>query len=420
VFPNAKVILVSIDTLRADHVGSYGYDRPTSPFLDRIAAEGVVFENAIAQSSWTLPSHAALFTSRYPSELGLGGWPEPGALADEFVTLAEVLQSNGFATCAFTGSGWVAPRYGLQQGYGLYDQRGGGLRATMPQLVEQLPKFAGERFFLFLHTYDVHRYEPPQALLSQFLRPYAGPLRASAALREVVQRGDNAEWVAGLTPKDVDYLVDVYDASIRLVDTYLENLVGRLVELGVWDDVLLIVTSDHGEEFLEHGRTGHGYRPFDEQIRVPLILRLPGGRAGGLRIAEQVRLIDVMPTVLDLLGIRETPPSMRGESLVPMMFGTPVSREAFTDSGHEPLVSLRTAGWKLIYNTRSHHAAFYDLVADPAERSDRSDERSSDRDRAVRSVTDWLSQIRTGKTAPRAEAGSETEKEQLRSLGYVE
>ena len=426
-FPFANLVVISIDTLRADHLGAYGYERPTSPTLDRLAQEGIVFERAIAQATWTLPSHAALFTSRYPSELGLSRWPSPGRVPERVETLAEILQATGFTTWGFTEWAWLSKRYGLHQGFELYDDRGGLFRNIIPRALARLGELRDARFFLFLHTYDAHWYQPEAASRRALVRPYDGPLQASAPLRESLQTR-KPQWVKKLTPNDLRFVVDLYDASIRDVDRYVGRLVARLDAEGLWDDTILVITSDHGEEFLDHGSTGHGYAPWDEQVHIPLIIRLPGGELGGRRVAEQVRAIDLMPTLLELLEVESGAP-MRGQSMVPLMTGQnpdAVGRPAFTDRGHSGRVSLRTPEWKIIYDTRADSWKAYDLRADPAETRDRlgADEvaGAAERDemRALqRQLADWLSGLAAEFEQSAPPPLDDAERERLRALGYI-
>jgi arylsulfatase A-like enzyme len=413
-------VLVSIDTLRADHLGCYGYERPVSPALDALAAEGIVFENTVAQCTWTTPSHAALMTSRYPTELGLRPWPEPGRIPDEFPTLAEVLRAADFRTRAFTESGWMSGRFGFARGFEEYDDRGGHFRKIVPRAELSLPDLVADRFFLFLHTYDVHWYDPPMTAQRGFVRPYSGPLRPSDELRRNIQKHGNRDWVEGLTEADRRYLVDLYDASIRHVDGYIARIVEALREQGVWDKCVFVVTSDHGEEFFERGRTGHGFSNHEEQVRVPLIVRLPNGAHAGKRIREPVASIDLMPTILELLAIEEAPDGLRGRSLVPLLRGGEENRPVFTDRGHTPERSLRTEQWKVIRDEATGRDRIYDLEEDPGEERDLSDAPSDAARRARDELARWIETL-VPPSRP-ADAGPLTpeERERIRALGYLD
>ncbi len=418
VFPDANLLLVSLDTLRADHLSCYGYDRPTSPFLDAIADEGILFETVIVQSTWTTPSHAALFTSRYPTELGLRTWPDPGRIPDEFPTMAEILADAGFANHAFTESGWIAGSLGFSRGFLRYDDRGGRFRSILPRARTAMSLFGDERFFVFLHTYDVHEYDPVFGALEPFLRPYDGRLSQGGTLAHDVQTWKNDEWREALRPADLDYLVDLYDGAIREVDDALRDFVGRLDADGRLDETILVVTADHGEEFMEHGRTGHGYSAYDEQILVPLIVRLPGGRLGGTRIREPVRSIDILPTLLELLDV-ESDAEMRGRSLVPRLAGGEAPQRAFVDRGHVPKVAIRTDRYKVILDTKRDRFEAYDLERDPGESIDllRVSPAAVPEDLRA-ALIEWLDGLESPEGRTETAPLTEEQRERIRQLGY--
>ena len=419
VFPDANLLLVSIDTLRADRLGCYGYARPTSPFLDQLASESILFEEVIAQSTWTTPSHAALMTSRYPSELGLGTWPDPGVMDERYPTLAELLSAHGLATHSFTESAWIRGNLGFSRGFDECDDRGGLFRQILPRLRQSLPGFQDRPFFVFLHTYDVHWYDPPDAG-RDLLRSYQGSVRPSDDLRRRLQGGRKQNWLADRNEEDQRYVQDLYDASIRYVDGCLEQVVRHFKNVGLWDRTLLVITSDHGEEFLEHGRTGHGYSAYDEQLRVPLLIRLPGNVGAGRRVREQVRSIDIMPTLLELLDVRENLPVMQGTSLVPAIFGTAGARPAFTDRGHTGQISLRSEGFKAIYDTGSGGVEVYDLRADPSEQRDLAPAGGDRAAELTKRLKDWYETLeRPARTTP-MQPMTEAEISAMRALGYVD
>jgi arylsulfatase A-like enzyme len=291
----------------------------------------------------------------------------------------------------------------------------------MPQALLQLEQFDAERFFFFLHTYDVHTYSRSTPSLPEFLRPYRGRLLRDNRLVEHLQHGFNEEWLEGLTADDLDYLIDLYDAEIRYVDTQLAWMAENLKRLGLWERSILVITSDHGEEFMEHGRTGHGFTLFDEQARIPLIIRLPRALHGGTRVADQVRAIDVMPTVLELLGIRDHETKLRGESLVPLFTGSGAPRLAYTDPGHRGEVSVRTPAWKVIFRPGLDNWSAFDLPADPGEQHPlRGDELPPEPRRLLEELQSWREETTRDATHNDATPLTEAEREELRALGYLE
>ncbi|MBN2209256.1 MAG: sulfatase [Candidatus Coatesbacteria bacterium] len=297
---NTNLILISIDTVRADHVSCYGCDRNTTPNIDALAAESMLFEQAITPAPWTLPAHASLFTGLMPSEHGVQNFYQ--RLSDEALTLAEVLRARSFLTLGVASFDYLFPDYGLLQGFDEHFFRC-PLRAekVVEKALEMLDKHHGKRFFMFLHFFDAHDpYDPPSPWDRMFSpsgvkgRPkkeHKSPIAAFLGARR-----RPAE-------QDVEATIALYDGEIRFVDDQLSFLFARLKELGLWDNTMLVVLSDHGEEFWDHGSLSHGFRLYEEQIRVPLIVKLPFSRNAGERIERQAGLIDVAPTILAELGI---------------------------------------------------------------------------------------------------------------------
>lgn len=317
-------VLVSIDTLRADHLGFYGYHRNTSPGLDELAAQSVVFETAISQAPSTLTSHLAMFTSLFPAQFfptAAGPVPADGRiLSDRIATFPQLFRAAGFRTAGHSEGGYVSGSYGFRRGFERWtDPRFSGsadVEATVARGLEFLGEMAevDDRFLLFLHTYSVHDpYEPPE--------PYRGLFTRGEAPTE-----DPASWVtllkvnAGHRPTGQDearYFEARYDEGIRYADDVLARLWDGLAELGLDDEVALVVTSDHGEEFLEHGRYLHT-QLYPEHLRVPFLIRVPG--VTPRRVTTPVRSIDIAPTLLDLAGL-EPLPEASGRSLVPWLRG---------------------------------------------------------------------------------------------------
>ena len=310
-------VLVSLDALRPDHLGAHGYDRPTSPFLDSLAARSAVFENAFSQYPSTLASHLTMLTGLYPQEHGTF---RPDRFLDEAIlTLPERLQADGFRTAGFTEGGFMSGPYGFERGFERFDdtryRADTDIERTFRYGVEFLESLAPEeRFFLFLHTYSIHDpYTPPDAYLDLFWpgEPPPGAFESTGPNLRAANRGE-----LPVTPAVVDYLAARYDASIRYVDDVLEAFWGDLERLGLDDEVTLIITSDHGEAFYEHGKLAH-MQVYPEDLRVPLIVSHPSaGR--GVRVPAPVGLVDLAPTLYRLTGV-EPPHPMSGTNLAPYL-----------------------------------------------------------------------------------------------------
>ncbi len=362
-----NVILISIDTLRADRLGAFGGKRGLTPVLDQLADEGVAFPRAYAAAPWTLPSHAALFTSQWPHETGVGTYAEPGRLAPGLPTLAETLRNAGFATVGFTGGGYLSDAFGLDRGFDVF--LGDLAQASMHDVVERARYWLGARdpaqpFFLFLHTWEVHQYEPTEDFRARFVRPYAGPLADEESLPLFLQQNQWQQRGATLDAADLSYARDVYDATVASADQALGRLLELLRARELLERTLVVVTSDHGEEFLEHGATGHGYTLHEENVRVPLILWHPSLVAR--RIARPVSLVDLAPTIARLAHA-PVPATWRGHDLFER---EDEPRTRFLGSAHRPFVGAIRADAKVIVSAGASPAfRGYHLATDPEERT---------------------------------------------------
>jgi arylsulfatase len=319
-----SVILVSLDTLRADHLSAYGYPRETSPALDRLAAEGILFENAVAPAPNTPPSHMSIFTSLYPTVHGFTG--EGDRLAGWRLTLAEYLREAGYRTAATTDGGYMRGWFGFGQGFERYEDSLKGIAASRDLVLEWLDgPLAGDPTFLFIHCYDVHSpYDAPPPYGTMFTDPdYDGGFYPGSRQLEAIRRrlAEDPTATHGLTEADVAHMIDRYDGGIRYVDAIIGELVAALEVRGLLETTWLVVTSDHGEEFTEHGSVLHEtlYRTV---THVPLIVRPPGGREAPLRVPHVVELTDLMPTILEIASIDavEKQP-LQGASLLAFAFG---------------------------------------------------------------------------------------------------
>ncbi len=419
------VVIVMIDALRADRLGVDGYPLPTSPNLDAVAADGAYFSAAMAHSTWTKPSIASFVTSLYPSQhgiqvasLGADGALRTEVLDDGLVTLAERFQEAGYTTGAIINQVHLQRRFGFAQGYDHYDdKRGRGAFRLNKRLGFWLDSLEDERpIFAYVHYLDVHwpftlrlpENEGAFGSTEMESKPPASSRQADA-------------WVSKLrNPDDLEALQARYDHEVAYADAAFGQLVDDLRERGLYEDTLLLVTSDHGEGFMEHGRLGHGLSPHEEQVRVPLIVRLPERMRGQRgRIERPVGLIDLFPTLLDLLGL-EPEVAAQGESLAPLLRGESMpDRVVFADTS--PAFAARSRTHKLIWfedGTRE----FYDLVNDPEEQDSQVEPcRGACRELAkvLRPFRRLMLQSRQSNPAGTAELKPE-DIETLRALGYLD
>lgn len=308
--PARGVVLLSIDTLRADHLGCYGYPLATSPFLDSLAARGTLFEAAYVQLPGTLPSHMSMLTGLYPEEHGVR--PPDGVLPEDIPLLAEILQRAGFATAGHTEGGYVDGSYGFSRGFAEFsDAADGGILTRARQFLAGRDR--SRPFFLFLHTYAVHDpYFPTAEALADFWpRPHPETPAPTGPNLVDFNRG---RWT--MSQEALDFYRASYDASIRDFDGELRAFFEEMEPRGLLDDTVVIVTSDHGEEFREHGKMVHE-QVYPETLHVPLLILDPR-RPGPRRIPAIVQGVDTMPTVLELLGV-PVPAGISGRSLVPWL-----------------------------------------------------------------------------------------------------
>jgi arylsulfatase A-like enzyme len=414
--PVRRIVLVSIDTLRADHLGCYGYPRPTSPHLDALAASGAVFEQASTPSPWTLPAHASLLTGLYPSHHGMKSVFV--TRTDALATLASELASHGFVTAAAVNTQYLA-HSGLERAFEEFfylpeqlDRRDPA-RPVTDQAVEWLTRHADQPLFLLVHYYDVHSdYRSEEPYEQQFARPYAG--RVDGRTKNLI---DYRAGTLTLDDADTGHLVDLYDAGIRQMDDELERL---LAALPPDEGTLLLVTSDHGEEFREHGGVLHGRTQFEEVVHVPLIVR-GWDAAAGTRIATPVSLVDVMPTILAAAGVSASG-TVDGIDLGPLLRGATIpDRYLVLEADHnathpERAHGIRHGSYKLHYDRVSGSVQLFDLATDPVERVDvatRVPEVTAD----LRAHLAVASAGPTPVTKPTALTPEQIER--LRSLGYL-
>ncbi len=423
-----NVILISIDTLRADHLSYTGYPRVTSPAIDRLAAQSLDFRQAFAQAASTLPSHASLMTALYPSvhgaETSLGR-----PVSDELTTLAEVLHDAGFETGAFVEGGQLADVWNLSQGFQTYDVTpfsAAGRGDELPAILEKARAWISERgdrpWFCFVHSYAVHvpyAPQPPYDMMFVEDTSLGLPLRLETGphLDEI-----NSE---PRYPGDpvVRHITSLYDGEIRYMDEHVGRFLWQLDVMGAAEDTIIVFTSDHGEELGDHGRVAlHSHTLYDELLHVPLLMRVPGLEPR--RVDEQVRLIDVAPTLLGMLGIMGESLPFQGVNLLARWEGEPdeanelpVLAECITAQGQWR--SLRAGGMKLITDPQERHQLF-DVHSHPQEVFNLFDAQHALSRRMVSEVARMVAE-NGRRAAPETRTVTIDAKvaEEMRQLGYV-
>jgi arylsulfatase len=373
------IILIVVDCLRADHLSLYGYGRPTSPKLDAFAREAVVFRRASAPAPTTLLSFASIFTSREVSSHGVNALDR--ALGDSALTLAGILKIYNYRTAAFVGGLNLNPLFKLDQGFDDYvhiNRTDASFKDTLPAALAWAKERAarGEKFFLVAHGNDLHTpyVFPASGLYDKGFKtsPRLGSLsesdeRVFAVYKRRLKLAATGE-VLTLTDGDAGHLVARYDEGINYSDALVGDFLEKLRAGKLLDNAVVIITADHGEGLFDHDYFFHDFNLYEDTLRVPLLVRAPGLAAG--EVTEQVALIDLLPTVLDLAGIAP-PEGAQGLSLRPLLYGrepgAAFSRDIFSESGVGGK-AVRSGKWKLIW--APGRAELYDLESDPGEKKD--------------------------------------------------
>ncbi|MCX6567257.1 MAG: sulfatase [Candidatus Aminicenantes bacterium] len=440
-----NVILISVDTLRADHVGTYGYDRPVTPRIDALATDGVVFENAYSTAPWTLPAHVSMLTGLNCVRHRV--YTENDRMDPRTTTLAEIMRERGYATRAIVASGgFISARFGFSKGFEEYRMDTGDLSNETQaskagqDAVQWIEQNTDRSFFLFLHTYQVHSpYKSPEPYRSMFLRKDARWKKFDI----IGDLGGREGIFTPLSESERANVIALYDAGIRYTDeTLIQPVVDALRRHKLYDRTMIIVTSDHGEEFYDHGGWSHAHTVYDELIRVPLIIKMPRSEFRGRRYSSIVRLIDLMPTVLDVAGIPFKELSLNGDSIRPVLREKETSDRVFLAELAENILdnqiprrlALNDGRNKVILNQPFSQEqmkffivkpspipplALYNLTRDPAEKTnviDRPEDAVKVRVLVQKArETDRLIPKREGKKSKI----DKSLEDQLRALGYI-
>jgi arylsulfatase A-like enzyme len=435
--PVRNVLLVSIDSLRADRLGSYGSPHPASPTIDRLAAEGVRFDQALSPTSWTLPAHATLLSGQWQrihQVLTTADHLGPGT-----EMLAEVFARRGYETVGFYSGPFLDPAYGFGRGFESYQSclssttaRLSGEAAwesshgdrTNTCLGDSFVRWAGGRsarpFFVFVHMWDVHYdYIPPEPFASMFDPGYDGPLNG----QDILGKG----FPLDARPRDVAHLLALYDGELRFTDTTLARMLDALEQAKVLDRTLIVITADHGEEFLDHGGKGHQQTLWNEVLHVPLVLWARTGLPRTV-VPEPVSLADVAPTIVELAGLPALAKA-NGRSLVPLMHGRTETAHIVYGALYHPrvprlrLATVRDGSIKMLYDEKTGSWTQYDLASDPQEKHP-----LPPTDEPLRAVlATYIERNESALAARPAPSGASTPAglapanvNRLRSLGYVQ
>lgn len=458
-----NVLLYMIDTLRADHTSLYGYARDTTPYLNKLGAQALVFEDCTVQATWTKPSVASLMTSLYSYTHGM--IHDDDTIPRGSVTLAEQLRAAGYVTASVLANPLAGRISGLQRGFDYVSEwqavarhlsekedRATDSAAVNKVAFRWLEQHRDEPFFLYAHATDPHApYRPPAGFEEKFANPAESPdfNRDFKRLKEMalshggfgISRALCAQ--GGVNPdRFLQRAIDRYDGKILHNDWSLEQLLRKLKELGILENTLIIVVSDHGEEFWEHGWTGHGQSLYQELAHGVLLMWNPKLISTPGRVGEPVQLIDVMPTVLDLLGVK-IPDVVEGQSLAPFAKGQPfqrigpvmTSRFAHPYGQHNELdpenhidsVALLDASWKLVYREKGKLAGLnkvelYDRRSDRRDTKNVSAQNPPDVDRMMTEIGKWMTaqqRIRSILGHGAKATMDQQTLDQLRSLGYL-
>jgi arylsulfatase A-like enzyme len=419
---NFNVVLITIDTLRADHLSCYGYNRETSPHIDKVAERGILFKNTIAPSSWTAPSMVSLFTSTYPINHGvIHGFNfrrerekrkqySQAAFSDSLATLPEILKKQGYTTFGVSSNYNLTLRFGFARGFDYFKYRGYHLGSATAEHINELVYLwedkikKSEKYFLWVHYMDPHY---PYNARSPWIEHYDPQLLSKA------------------NPPAPPNPVDLYDSEINYVDSYVRNFMQKF---DLDKKTLLIITSDHGEQFFERGRLGHAWNLHQEEIHVPLIIQLPD-RSEMVKIENQTSLLDIVPTILHVLDI-DPPEQTIGKVLLKdkeplnwlktMFSRASESRHIFSELDKvSALKAIITPAWKYIYNYKNKTDQLYSITSDPNELNNLADKNPKQCTQLNKELLHWAATSKTYPVKSKSFEMSQEEKEKLEAMGYV-
>ena len=431
-----NIVLITIDALRADHLSCYGYERETSPNIDKIAEKGIIFKNSIAPSSWTAPSMVSLFTSLYPINHGVihgifyvhnKTIYKQEVFSSDLVTLAEILQAHGYTTFGVASNRHLSEKFGFAKGFNYFECLHWHSAQSVNKVVHSWEKQIrkSDKFFLWIHYLDPHHpYKARNPWIEQytpkaFTRKLSLTSKSSSALTKLIPTFEK-------DPQALSNLIALYDSEINYVDSYL----GKLIQKFRMDkNTLIIITADHGEGFLDHSQLGHGNNLYYETTNIPLIIKLPYSSKKET-VNKQVNLVDIMPTILHTLNI-DPPEQTLGKSILEkegtlarlkkMLLGNEIPDCTFSelDTTHI-LKTIMTPEWKYIYNYTDRTEQLYNIKSDPLEIGNLADKKSRLCNQLKEKLFNWTSTAKKYPTKKQHFKLSPEEKEKLKGLGYIQ
>ena len=419
VSPN--IILIVIDTLRADHLSCYGYERNTTPNIDELANEAIVFEKCYSVAPWTTPSIGSLFTAQYASVLGIK--KEPVKLKKNFLTLAEVLNEYGYETKGIISHLFISSKLNFNQGFSSFDEENikDYKYVSSPSITAKAISFIksnlNNKFFLFLHYFDPHN----DYILHKeynYFPDYKGPFYSGQGILEL------RKFAPRMSRDDVEFIKSLYDSEISFTDLYIGKLINWLKKVKLYNKTLLVLTADHGEEFLERGDyyIGHAKTLYKELIHVPLIIKLPY-QCFPARIKQAVSLVDLMPTILDIVGLKIPKNYKHSGKIIKLSNSNIINYERdtifFETKRLSTLIGVVKGKWKCILNLRSDKVSLYDLEKDPLEKINLSQEFPQISQELVQEINKWRYFVLSRKVKREKVEFTDQQKEILRSLGYI-
>ncbi len=421
---DCNVLVIAVDPLRWDDFGRTCRAEPLTPAIDKILDGGYVFTNAVAASSWTLPSAMSVMTGVYPSVHGIINKEILGKTADEGVvaatlsktapkltSLVSVFSRNGYMTAGFGGGAALHPDYGFGIGFDSYTSDGDfeSIASPSASALSFVRDHKDAKLFLFVHGFDVHgQYTPPEGVDRRCVSSsYNGKLTGSASEQKELREQGVRQGNIFLTPGDAQFLRAIHDGKLYRLDRIIGDFLSSYKTLTPNRKTIVVITSNHGDEFYEHGRIDHGMTLYDEVIRIPLAMVVPGG-ARNKQIGQQVRNIDILPTLFELVGIPYAPDAvMEGKSLVPAMSGRDMKLDAYPETTYRYAVFLsgirRWDGWKLVTDLETQAKKMFMVRDDAAESKDAYGSVENIENELMRSLTEHAKKMEQDKTLVRGE-----------------